>query len=139
MNNKKAYFDYFIEDELEVGICLKGTEVKSARKKSVSLIDSYVQIKNNELFVNNMHIATYSEGNKFNHDEKQPRKLLAHKKEILRLQRETKEKGYSIIPLKMYLKNGRFKLLIGIAKGKKKYDKRAVLKEKAIKRSQERY
>lgn len=128
--NKKAYFDYYIESEIEAGIELLGTEIKSVKKGSVQLKDSYVIIKNNEAFVLNMHIAKYEEGNQFNHDEMRTRKLLLHKKEIKKLKEVIEKDGYSIVPLKMYLKRGYAKLLIGVAKGKKNYDKRASLKKK---------
>ena len=134
VNNKKAYFDYFIERELEAGIELVGTEIKSIRKGSVDLKDSFVHIKNNEAFVINMYIAHYEEGNRFNHDERRTRKLLLHKKEILKLKEESQIVGKSIIPLKLYIKNGKAKLLIGLAKGKKNYDKRESIKKKDMER-----
>jgi len=132
MKNRKAYFDYYIERELEAGIVLKGTEIKSIRKGSADLKDCYVRIKNEEAFIINMYIAKYEEGNRFNHDERASRKLLLHKKEIKKLKNEAEREGYTIIPLKLYLKNGKAKLLIGVCKGKQLYDKRQVLKEKAM-------
>lgn len=139
VKNKKAYFDYFIESEIEAGIELIGTEIKSIRKGNVQLKDSYVHIKNSEAFVINMHIAKYEEGNRFNHEEDRTRKLLLHKKEIKKLKEAVSKDGYSIVPLKLYLKHGYAKLLIGVAKGKKNYDKRAVLKKKTEEREARRY
>ncbi len=130
IKNKKAYFDYFIENELEAGIELVGTEIKSVRKGSAQLKDSYCVIKNGEAFLLNMYIAKYEEGNQFNHEERRTRKLLLHKKEIKKLKEATTKEGYSIVPLKMYLHHGKAKLLIGVAKGKKMYDKRASIKKK---------
>ena len=134
VRNKKAYFDYFINRELEAGIELVGTEIKSIRNGSVDLKDSFVHIKNNEAYVINMYVSRYEEGNRFNHDERRTRKLLLHKKEILRLKEETQIAGKSIIPLKLYIKNGKAKLLIGLATGKKNYDKRESIKKKDIER-----
>lgn len=139
VKNKKAYFDYFIESEIEAGIELFGTEIKSIRAGSVQLKDSYVHIKNNEAFVINMHIAKYDEGNRFNHEENRTRKLLLHKKEIKKLKELVSRDGYSIVPLKLYLKHGYAKLLIGVAKGKKNYDKRAVLKKETQEREARKY
>lgn len=139
LKNKKAYFDYFIESEIEAGIELFGTEIKSIRAGSVQLKDSYVHIKNNEAFVINMHIAKYDEGNRFNHEEDRTRKLLLHKKEIKKLKELVSRDGYSIVPLKIYLKHGHAKLLIGVAKGKKNYDKRAVLKKETQEREARKY
>ena len=134
IKNKKAYFDYFIDDEYEAGIELKGTEIKSIRKGSANLKDSYIRIKNNEAYVINMFIAKYEEGNMFNHDETRERKLLLHKKEILKIKNSIAIQGYSAIPLKLYIKHNHCKLLLGIARGKKLYDKRETIK----KRDQER-
>ena len=139
IKNKKAFFDYYIESEFEAGICLVGTEIKSIRKGSVQLKDSYVVIKNDEAFVLNMHIAKYEEGNIFNHDEMRTRKLLLHKKEIRKLKEVRERDRYSLIPLKRYLKRGRAKLLVGVAKGKKMYDKREVLKKKEEQREKRNY
>lgn len=139
IKNKKAYFDYFIESEIESGIALVGTEIKSIRKGSAQLKDSYVVIKNNEAYVLNMYIAKYEEGNIFNHDELRTRKLLLHKKEIKKLKELADRDRYSLIPLKMYLKFGKAKLLIGVAKGKKMYDKREVLKKKEEQRERRNY
>ncbi|MDQ0157087.1 SsrA-binding protein SmpB [Robertmurraya andreesenii] len=136
--NKKAYHDYFIEDTFEAGIVLQGTEIKSIRAGRVNLKDSYAQIKNGEIFLFGMHISPYEQGNRYNHDPLRTRKLLLHRKEINKLIGETKEEGYSIVPVKLYLKNGYAKVLIGLAKGKKKYDKREDLKKKEAKRDIER-
>jgi SsrA-binding protein len=136
--NKKAYHDYFIEETYEAGIVLQGTEIKSVRAGRVNLKDSYAQIKNGEVFLIGMHISPYEQGNRYNHDPERTRKLLLHNKEISKLIGDTKEAGYSIVPLKLYLKNGFAKVLIGLAKGKKKYDKREDMKQKEAKREIER-
>jgi SsrA-binding protein len=128
--NKKARHDYYIEETFEAGIKLKGTEIKSIRLGKANLNDSFVTFKDGEAFVNNMHVATYEQGNIFNHEETRARKLLLHKKEIIKLYSRIKEQGYTIIPLKIYLKEGLCKLEIGLAKGKKDYDKRETLKER---------
>ena len=139
IKNKKAYFDYEILKEIEAGIALIGTEVKSVRKGSVDLKDSFISIKNNEAFVINMYIAKYEEGNRFNHDERRTRKLLLHKKEIIKLKEQKALEGISLIPLKMYFKNGKVKLLFGIGKGKKLHDKREALKKKTMEKEQRNY
>ena len=128
IKNKKANFDYFIEDTYEAGIVLKGTEIKAIRKGSCNLKDTYARVKNNEIYVINMFIAPYEQGNRFNHDERRERKLLLHKKEIIKIKQKIEKEGYSLVPIKLYLKNGRAKVLIGVAKGKKAYDKRQSLK-----------
>ena len=134
IKNKKAYFDYFIEDTYEAGIVLTGTEIKSVRKGSSNLKDTYARVKNNEIFLINMFIAPYENGNLFNHEERRERKLLLHKKEIYKIRDKVQKEWYSLVPLKLYLKNGKAKILLGVAKGKKTYDKRQALKEKDIKR-----
>ncbi len=139
IKNKKAYFDYNILEELEAGIVLSGTEIKSIRKGSVDLKDTFVTIKNNETYILNMYIAKYEEGNIFNHEERRTRKLLLHKKEILKLKEKIKLEGLTIIPLKLYFKKNKTKILIGVAKGKKLYDKRASLKEKDLKKETRYY
>lgn len=136
--NKKAYHDYFIEDTYEAGIVLQGTEIKSIRNGRANLKDSFARVQNGEVFLHNMHISPYEQGNRYNHDPLRTRKLLLHKKEILKLIGYTKESGYSLIPLKIYLKNGFAKILLGLGKGKKKYDKREDLKKKEAKRDIER-
>ncbi len=128
--NRKATHDYFIEHKYEAGIQLLGTEIKSIRQSKANINDAFIQIKNGELFVINMHISHYEYGNQFNHDESRTRKLLMHKKEILKLEAKIKEDGYALIPLKLYIEKGLAKLEIAIAKGKKTYDKREALKEK---------
>ncbi len=132
--NRKARYNYFIEDEYECGIVLKGTEIKSLRNGSCNINDSYVLIRDGELFVINMFIATYEEGNIFNHDERRTRKLLMHKREILKLHNKISLDNYTLIPLKIYFKKNRAKMLLGLCKGKQNYDKRETLKEKSIKR-----
>ena len=128
--NRKARHDYNIEATVEAGIELQGTEIKSIRSGSANLKDSYAQVKRGEMYLNNMHIAPYEEGNRFNHEPLRVRKLLLKKKQIAILTNAQNEAGISIIPLKLYIKNGYAKLLIGVAKGKKNYDKRHVLKQK---------
>ena len=132
--NRKAYYDYFIEDTLEVGIVLKGTEVKSIRKGNANINDSYAYIKNKEVFLINMFIAPYEQGNRFNQDERRTRKLLLHKQEIIKLINKLNKEGYTLIPLKLYFKKDKVKLLIGLSKGKKKYDKREVIKKRDLER-----
>lgn len=132
--NKKAKFDYFIEEEYEAGIVLTGTEIKSIRKGSANLKDSYAIIKHDEIFLLNMFISQYNEGNRFNHDENRTRKLLLHKKEILKIKKSLEIEGYSLVPLKLYFKSGKAKISLGLGKGKKNYDKRETIK----KRDQER-
>ncbi|KAB2329045.1 SsrA-binding protein SmpB [Cytobacillus depressus] len=136
--NKKAYHDYAIEETYEAGIVLQGTEIKSIRAGKINLKDSYARIEKGEVFLIGLHISPYEQGNRYNHDPLRTRKLLLHAKEINKLIGDTKEIGYSIVPLKLYLKNGFAKVLIGLAKGKKKYDKREDLKKKEAKREVER-
>ena len=132
--NRKARYDYEISDTYEVGIVLTGNEIKSVRKGSVNLKDSYIIINNNEAFVLNMHISNYEKGSFNNLDEKRTRKLLLNKKEILKINEKIKVKGYTVIPLKLFLQNSKAKLEIGICKGKHTYDKRETIKERDIKR-----
>ena len=136
--NKKARHDFFIEDQYEAGIELIGTEVKSIRMGKVNLRDSYAQVRDAELFVNHMHVSPYEKGNIFNVDPLRTRKLLMHRREINKLFGLTTQKGYSLVPLSVYLKDGKVKMEIGLARGKKLYDKRQDLKDKAIKREAER-
>ncbi|MDN4072172.1 MULTISPECIES: SsrA-binding protein SmpB [Fictibacillus] len=136
--NKKARHDYHIEETFEAGIVLQGTEIKAIRAGRINLKDSFARVQNGELFLHNMHVSPYEQGNRYNHDPLRTRKLLLHRKEINRLLGSTKEQGYSIVPLKLYLKNGFAKVLIGLAKGKKNYDKRQDLKKKDAKREIER-
>ncbi len=128
--NKKARHDYFIEETYEAGIKLVGSEIKSIRGGKVNLSDSYVTFREGEAFVLNMHISQYAQANQFNHDETRTRKLLLHKNQILKLFSKTRQQGYAVIPLKVYLEKGLCKLEIGLAKGKKNYDKRQTMKEK---------
>lgn len=137
-NNKKAYHEYFLEEKIEAGIELVGTEVKSLRAGKCSIKEAFVRIDNGEIFVYQMHISPYEQGNIFNKDPLRPRKLLIHKHEIIKLESKIKEKGYAIVPVEVYFTNGRAKVLIALAKGKKLYDKRADIKAKDQKREAER-
>ena len=130
INNKKARYDYFIEEEIECGIVLKGTEIKSIRAGLANIKDCYAIIRDNEVFLLNMHISKYEEGSIFNHDETRTRKLLLHKKEILKLRDKLTLQGYTLIPIKLYFKNNRAKILLGVCKGKKNYDKRETIKKR---------
>ncbi|MDO8957532.1 MAG: SsrA-binding protein SmpB [Deltaproteobacteria bacterium] len=136
--NKKARHDYFIEETYEAGIALEGTEVKSLRMGKGNLKDSYVLIKDEEAFLHNTHISPYPYGHQFNHEPERVRKLLLHKQEIRRLSGKTNERGYTLIPLKIYLKSGKIKLAIGLAKGKTLYDKREDLKRRSADREMEK-
>ena len=136
--NKKANYDYNIEDTIEAGIVLVGTEIKSIREGSANLKDSYAIIRNNEIFLLNMHISPYKEGNQFNHEETRTRKLLLHKKEIRKLKIKIEMEGYTLVPLKVYFKDGRAKVLIGVARGKKNYDKRETIKKRDIEREMQK-
>lgn len=138
IKNRKAAYDYFIEEELEAGIVLKGTEIKSIRNGQANLKDCYAIIKNNEVFLLNMFISKYENGSIFNHDERRTRKLLLNKKEILKLRDKVEISGYTLIPIKLYFKKNKAKILLGVAKGKKNYDKRESIKEKDIKRDIEK-
>lgn len=138
INNRKAKFDYEIEETIEAGIVLTGTEIKSIRLGKANLKDSYAIIKKNEVFLLGMHISTYKEGNIFNHDELRTRKLLLHKKEILKLNNKITLDGYSLIPIKLYFKGGIAKILLGVAKGKKLYDKREAIKKRDIDREMQK-
>jgi len=136
--NRKAYHDYFIEDTFEAGIVLTGTEIKSVRAGQINLRDSYATIRDGELWLINSHIAAYRGGSYFNHDPRRDRKLLMHRREINRLVGKVQEKGLTLIPLRVYLKNNLAKVEIGLARGKKQYDKRATLREKDSRREVER-
>ena len=138
IKNKKAYFDYFIEEEIECGLVLKGTEVKSIREGLANIKDSYAIIRNGEVMLLNMYIAKYNDGGVFNHDERRTRKLLLNKKEILKLREKIEISGYTLVPLKCYFNKNKVKILLGIAKGKKIHDKRQSLKEKEIKKDIEK-
>ena len=132
IQNKKANYDYFIEDTYECGIVLKGSEIKSIRNGKANIKDSYGIIKNNELYILNMHKSKYENSGVFSPDELRTRKLLVHKKEIYKLKQKINQEGYTLIPLKLYFKDGRAKILIGVAKGKKNYDKRETIKQRDI-------
>ena len=136
IKNKKAYFNYFIEDEYEAGIVLVGTEIKSVRAGFINITDAYIRIKNDEAYIINMFIDKYDSGSIFNHDTTRERKLLLHKKEIRKLLEKAKKDGLTIIPLKVYIKNGKAKLLIGVARGKKMYDKREAIKKRDLERAE---
>ena len=136
--NRKARHDYFIKEEFECGIALKGTEIKSIREGTCNIQDSYGIIKKNELYILNMFIGEYKEGNIFNHQETRTRKLLMHKKEILKLSNKITLEGFTLIPLKVYFKINKAKILLGLCKGKKDYDKRESIKERDIKRELEK-
>ena len=132
--NRQAHFNYFVEETYEAGIVLTGTEIKSIRGGKCNIKDSYAIIKNNEIYLLNTHISPYEQGNNFNHEETRTRKLLLHKKEILKLNNKMILEGYTLIPLKIYFKNSKAKVLIGLCKGKKIYDKKQTLKEKDLER-----
>lgn len=136
--NKKANFDYAIEETIEAGIVLQGTEIKSIRAGRVNLKDSFARIDRGEVRIINMHISPYEQGNRFNHDPTRTRKLLLHRKQIDKLIGQTQQQGYSLVPIKLYIKDGFAKILIGVGKGKKKYDKREDLKQKQMKRDVDR-
>ncbi|WP_100013261.1 SsrA-binding protein SmpB [Lentibacillus sediminis] len=136
--NKKASHDYFIEETYEAGIVLQGTEIKSIRAGRVNIKDSHARIDRGEVKLINLHIAEYTQGNRFNHDPTRTRKLLLHRKEIDKLTGQIQQQGYALIPLKIYIKNGYAKVLLGLGKGKKKYDKREDLKRKQMKRDADR-
>ncbi len=132
--NRKARFNYFIIDEIEAGIELKGTEIKSIRNGKASIEDAYARIKNREVFLTNMFIAKYEEGNRFNHDERRERKLLLHKSEIVKLSKKLELDNYTLVPLKLYFKKNHAKILLGLCKGKKLYDKRETIKKRDLER-----
>jgi SsrA-binding protein len=136
--NRKARFDYFIEDTYECGIVLEGTEVKSVKNGNISFPDAFAEIRNGEVWVKNFHISEYSFSSIFNHDPDRPKKLLLHAEEIKRLVRKVDEKGCTLIPLDFYLKNGRVKVTLGVCKGKKMYDKRAAIKDRDVQRDIQR-
>ncbi len=139
IKNKKAYFNYYITEEIEAGLVLQGTEIKSLKQGKAEIKDAFVRIKNNEAYITNMFIAKYEEGNIFNHEESRERKLLLHKKEILKLKKEKELQGISLIPLKLYIKNSYAKVLIGVGKGKKLYDKKETIKQRDLEREVKGY
>jgi len=137
-NNKKAYHDYFIEEKTEAGIALVGTEVKSIRMGKCSIKESFIRVENGEMFVYGMHISPYEKGNIFNRDPLRTRKLLLHKNEIRKMEGQVAQKGYTLVPLSVYFSNGRIKVEVGLAKGKKLYDKRETIAKKDMRREAER-
>jgi SsrA-binding protein len=137
-DNRKARHDFFIEEEMEAGLMLVGTEVKSLRDHRVNLRDSYARIKNGEIFLHGVHIGAYAPAGQFSHAETRPRKLLLHRRQIDRLWGRVREQGFTIVPLKIYFKEGRAKVEIGLAKGKHLYDKRAAITRKTSRREIER-
>ena len=136
--NKKAGHDYFIEETYEAGMVLTGTEIKSMRAGRMNLKDSFARISNGEMYLHNAHISEYEQGNRYNHEPTRARKLLLHRKQINQLIGQTQQQGYTLVPLKVYIKNGFAKVLIGLGKGKKNFDKRETLKRKDAKRDIER-
>lgn len=138
VRNKKARFEYEILDTFEAGIVLKGTEVKSIRQKKVSIQEAYAKIKNGEVFIVGMNISVYEMGNRFNHEPLRERKLLMHRPEIKRLTGKLNEKGYTLVPLSLYFKNGRVKVELGLARGKTTYDKKRTIQERDLKRDLQR-
>lgn len=132
--NRKARFNYFVEDSIECGVVLEGTEVKSVKSGNISFSDSFAEIINSEVWLKNFHISEYSFSSVFNHNPARPKKLLLHRDQIKRLVRKTDEKGYTLIPLDVYLKNGRVKISLGVCKGKKLFDKRETIKSRDIER-----
>lgn len=138
IRNKKARFEYEVLDTFEAGIVLKGTEVKSVRHKNVNIQESYARIKNGEVFIVGMNISPYEKGNFFNHEPLRERKLLLHKPEIRRLTGKLAERGYTLVPLRMYIKNGKVKIELGLARGKNVHDKRKTIQERDMKRDMQR-
>jgi len=136
--NRKARHDYFVHETFEVGLVLQGTEVKSLRAGKANLKDSYGQIQNGEIYIQNMHISPYEQGNIFNHDPLRPRKLLMHKAQIVKLFSQTREKGFTLVALKVYFVRGKAKMELALVSGKKNYDKRQTLADKDAKRDMER-
>ena len=132
--NRESRFNYFILEEIECGIVLTGTEIKAIREGKVNLKDSYAKIRNNEVYLLNTHISEYKEGNIFNHDPRRTRKLLLHKREILKLRDKVEQEGLTLVPLKLYMQKNKVKILLGLCKGKKNFDKRETMKERDLKR-----
>lgn len=137
-DNRKARHDYFVEESFEAGVVLLGSEVKSCRAGRVNLRDAYAQIKEGELYLYNCHISPYEQANRFNHEPLRPRKLLMHKQEIMRLLGQVREKGFTLVPLRLYFKKGKVKVQLALAKGKKDYDKRADITSRDVKREMAR-
>ncbi len=138
ITNRKAKYDYEIEETYEAGIVLKGTEIKSIRSGKAQLKDSYAILKNGEVYLLNMHISTYENGNIFNHEETRTRKLLLHKKEIWKIRDKIEQEGYTLIPMKVYFVKNHAKVLLGVARGKKNYDKRETIKKRDMEREARR-
>ena len=136
--NRQAKYNYFILEELECGIVLTGTEIKSIRDGKANLKDSYAVIRNHEVYLLNTHISEYTEGNIFNHDPRRSRKLLLHKREILKLESKVNQEGCTLVPLKLYFNKNKVKILLGLCKGKKTFDKRETIKERDLKREEEK-
>lgn len=136
--NRKARHDYFVEETMEAGIVLTGTEIKSIRSGSANIKDSYAVIKSDEVFLLNMFISPYKEGNQFNHDERRTRKLLLHKKEIKKLKEKIEMQGFTLVPLKVYFKDNKAKISLGVCRGKKNFDKRETMKERDQKREMQK-
>lgn len=136
--NRKARHDYFVEETMEAGIVLTGTEIKSIRSGSANIKDSYAVIKSDEVFLLNMFISPYKEGNQFNHDERRTRKLLLHKKEIQKLKEKIEMQGFTLVPLKVYFKDNKAKISLGVCRGKKNFDKRETMKERDQKREMQK-
>ncbi|WP_409977315.1 SsrA-binding protein SmpB [Borrelia sp. RT1S] len=134
LENKKAKFNYFVEDKITCGLVLRGTEVKSIKLKKVSFNDSFATIRKDEMWLENLHISKYKEGNIFNHEEIRSRKLLLKKKEIQKLKKFKEKEGYTLVPIAIYLEHSLIKVELGVCKGKKLFDKREVLKQKSIKK-----
>lgn len=134
--NRQARFNYFIEEEIECGISLAGTEVKSIRSGSANINDSYARVKNGEIYLINMFISKYKDGNIFNHEETRERKLLLHKSEIKKISKQVELNGYTLVPLKIYFVRGKVKVLLGVCKGKKLYDKREAIKKRDLERKE---
>lgn len=136
--NREAKFNYFILEEYECGIVLVGTELKSIRSGKANIKDSYATIRNNELYLLNMHISAYKEGNIFNHEERRTRKLLMHKHEIVKINNRIMQEGLTLVPLKLYFKKNKVKILLGLCKGKKNFDKRETIKERDLQREKQK-
>lgn len=136
--NRKARFDYFIEETYECGVVLEGTEVKSVKNGNISFPDSFAEIQNNEIWLKNFHISEYVYSSIFNHNPDRPKKLLLHREEIKKITRKVEEKGYTLIPVEFYLKAGRLKISLGVCKGKKSFDKRATIKDRDLNRELQR-
>ena len=132
--NREARFNYFIQEVIQCGIVFPGTEIEDIREGKVNLKDSYAKIKNNEVYLLNTHISEYKEGNIFNHDPRRTRKLLLHKREILKLRDKVEQEGLTLVPLKLYMQKNKVKILLGLCKGKKNFDKRETMKERDLKR-----